>query len=96
MFFYRDIQKEYVSCHGELLDIPSPMVRSFCYMALFIQKTVNIPGIEGEITIEAILIKYERGKEQKVTVYYNCMPVKLANHGYPLFLVVARGSGKCP
>lgn len=45
---------------------------------------------------EAIMIKYEDGKEQKVTIHYNCMPVKLPNHQYPLFLVVAKGFGKEP
>jgi len=45
---------------------------------------------------EAIMIKYEDGKEQKVTIRYTCLPVKLPNHQYPLFLVVAKGFGKEP
>jgi len=45
---------------------------------------------------EAVIIKYEEGKEQKVTIRYNCLPVKLPKHDYPLFLVVAKGFGKEP
>ena len=45
---------------------------------------------------EAAIIKYEGGKEQKVTIRYASLPVKLPNHGYPLFLIVAKGFGKEP
>lgn len=45
---------------------------------------------------EAVMIKYERGKEEKVTIRYNCLPVKLPTHAHPLFLVVANGFGKEP
>lgn len=45
---------------------------------------------------EAVMIKYEDGKEQKVTIHYNCLPVKLPDYEYPLFLVVAKGFGKEP
>jgi len=45
---------------------------------------------------EAVIIKYEEGKERKVTIRYNCLSVKLPKYDYPLFLVVAKGFGKEP
>jgi len=45
---------------------------------------------------EAVIVKYENGKEYKITIAYNALPVKLPGHGYPLFLVVAKGFGKEP
>jgi hypothetical protein len=45
---------------------------------------------------EAVIIKYEDGKEQKTTIFYNAIPVKLPGKEYPLFLVVAKGFGKEP
>ena len=38
---------------------------------------------------ETVIIKYEEGKEQKTTIFYNVMSVKLPEKTYPLFLVVA-------
>jgi hypothetical protein len=45
---------------------------------------------------ETVLIKYENGKEQKTTVFYGAVPVKLPGKDYPLFLVVVKGFGKKP
>lgn len=45
---------------------------------------------------ETVLIKYENGKEQKATVFYNAVPVKLSGKDYPLFLIVVKGFGKKP
>ena len=45
---------------------------------------------------ETVIIKYEEGKEQKTTVSYNAVPVKLPGRTYPLFLVVVKGFGKQP
>jgi hypothetical protein len=45
---------------------------------------------------EAALIKYEEGKEQKTTIFYNAIPVKLPARDTPLFLIVAKGFGKEP
>lgn len=45
---------------------------------------------------EAVIIKYEEGKEQKTTIFYNAVPVKLPDRDNPLFLVVAKGFGKEP
>lgn len=45
---------------------------------------------------ETVLIKYESGKEQKATVSYNAVPVKLPGKDYQLFLVVVKGFGKRP
>jgi hypothetical protein len=45
---------------------------------------------------ETVIIKYEEGKEQKITISYNALPVKLPGKGYPLFLIVAKGFGKEP
>lgn len=45
---------------------------------------------------EAAIIKYEEGKEQKTTIHYNAVPVKLPGRDRPLFLVVAKGFGKEP
>jgi len=45
---------------------------------------------------ETVIIKYEDGKEEKVTVSYNALPVRLPGRDYPLFLVVVKGFGKEP
>jgi len=45
---------------------------------------------------ETVIIKYEEGKEQKTTIFYNAVPVKLPEKDYPLFLVVVKGFGKQP
>ncbi len=45
---------------------------------------------------ETVMIKYEDGKEEKTTVSYNALPVKLPGKEYPLFLVVVKGFGKAP
>ena len=45
---------------------------------------------------ETVLIKYENGREQKATVFYNAVPVKLPGKDCPLFLVVVKGFGKKP
>jgi hypothetical protein len=45
---------------------------------------------------ETVLIKYEDGKEEKATVAYNALPVRLPGRDYPLFLVVVKGFGKEP
>lgn len=45
---------------------------------------------------EAVIVRYEDGKERKITIAYNAIPVKLPKHDYPLFLVVAKGFGKEP
>jgi len=45
---------------------------------------------------ETVLIKYENGKEQKATVFYNAVPVKLPGKDHPLFLIVVKGFGKKP
>jgi hypothetical protein len=42
---------------------------------------------------EAVIVRYEDGKERKITIAYNALPVKLPKHAYPLFLVVAKGFG---
>jgi hypothetical protein len=43
---------------------------------------------------ETVIIKYEDGKEEKKTVFYNALPVRLPGRDYPLFLVVVKGFGK--
>jgi hypothetical protein len=45
---------------------------------------------------KAVIIKYEEGKEQAITISYNALPVKLPGKDYPLFLVVTKGFGKEP
>jgi hypothetical protein len=45
---------------------------------------------------EAVIIKYEDGKEHKTTIFYNALPVRLLGKDYPLFLVIAKGFGKEP
>jgi hypothetical protein len=42
------------------------------------------------------IIKYQDGKEEKTTVSYNALPVKLPGYEHPLFLVVVKGFGKVP
>jgi len=45
---------------------------------------------------ETVIIKYEDGKEEKTTVSYNALPVKLPGKEHSLFLVVVKGFGKEP
>jgi hypothetical protein len=45
---------------------------------------------------ETVIIKYEEGKEQKTTVSYSAVPVKLPGRESHLFLVVVKGFGKMP
>ena len=45
---------------------------------------------------QTAIIKYEDGKEQKTTIFYNALPVKLPGSDYPLVLVVVKGFGKQP
>jgi len=45
---------------------------------------------------EAVMIKYEEGKERETTVLSNAVAVKLPGHDAPLFLVAAKGFGKEP
>jgi len=45
---------------------------------------------------KAVIVKYEEGKEQAITISYNALPVRLPGKGCPLFLVVAKGFGKEP
>jgi hypothetical protein len=45
---------------------------------------------------ETVIIKYEDGKEEKTTVSYNALPVRLPGHEQHLFLVVVKGFGKTP
>jgi len=43
---------------------------------------------------ETVIITYAEGKEKKMTVSYNALPVKLPDKERPLFLVVVKGFGK--
>jgi len=45
---------------------------------------------------ETAIIKYEDGKEQKTTIFYNALPVKLPGRDYPLALIVVKGFGTQP
>jgi hypothetical protein len=45
---------------------------------------------------QTVMIKYEAGKEEKTTISYNALPVRLPGRDYPLFLVVVKGFGKEP
>jgi hypothetical protein len=45
---------------------------------------------------ETVIIKYEEGKEEKTTISYNALRVKLPGKEHPLFLVVVKGFGKEP
>jgi hypothetical protein len=45
---------------------------------------------------QTVIIKYEEGKEEKTTVFYNAIPVRLPGRDSPLFLVVVKGFGKEP
>jgi len=45
---------------------------------------------------ETVIIKYQDGKEEKTTVSYNALPVRLPGKENSLFLVVVKGFGKAP
>jgi len=58
----------------------------------------NCAGLAGALPCpyETVIIKYEDGKEQKTTICYNALSVKLPGRDYPLALVVVKGFGKQP
>ena len=45
---------------------------------------------------QTTIIKYEEGKEQKTTIFYNALSVKLPGRDYPLVLAVVKGFGTQP
>jgi hypothetical protein len=45
---------------------------------------------------ETVIINYEDEKEEKTTVSYNALPIRLPGKEYPLPLATAKGSGKRP
>jgi len=45
---------------------------------------------------ETAIIKYEEGKEQKTTIFYGAVAVRLPGRDTPLFLVVVKGFGRQP
>ncbi len=45
---------------------------------------------------QTVIIKYEDGKEEKKTVFYNALLVRLPGRADPLFLVVVKGFGAEP
>jgi hypothetical protein len=45
---------------------------------------------------QTVIIKYQDGQEDKTTVSYNALSVKLPGRKYPLSLVVVKGFGKVP
>ncbi len=54
------------------------------------------PGQGLPCPYQTVLIKYAEGKEEKATVSYNAVSVRLPGRDYPLFLVVVKGFGKEP
>jgi hypothetical protein len=45
---------------------------------------------------QTVIIKYQDGQEDKTTVSYNALPLKLPGRKQPLFMVVVKGFGKLP
>ena len=45
---------------------------------------------------QTVIIKYGDGKEEKTTVSYHALPVKLPGEAHPLFFVVVKRFGKAP
>ena len=45
---------------------------------------------------ETVIIRYQEGKELKMTIFYNALPVRLPGKENPLFLVVVKGFGEVP
>ncbi len=45
---------------------------------------------------QTVIIKYQDGQEDKTTVFYNAVPVRLPGRQHPLFRVVVKGFGKVP
>jgi hypothetical protein len=43
---------------------------------------------------EAVIIRYEDGKERKITITYNALPVKLPKYAHPCSLLLQRGSAR--
>jgi hypothetical protein len=85
-FLEKDREKRFVIRLTQMRDLVHKGVRKNCH-----DMACALPCPH-----EAVIIKYEEGKEQKVTIRYNCLPVKLPKHDYPLFLAVAKGFGKEP
>ena len=61
-----------------------------------IRKNCRLVATRLPCPYQTVIIKYEDGKEDKTTVSYNALPVKLPRHEHPLFLVVVKGFGKVP
>ena len=85
-FLEKDREKRFVIRLTKMRDLVHKGMRKNCY-----DMACALPCPH-----EAVIIKYEEGEEQKVTIRYNCMSVKLPKYDYPLFLVVAKGFGKAP
>jgi hypothetical protein len=61
-----------------------------------VRKNCRILASALPCPFETAIIKYEEGKEEKTTVSYNALPVRLPGKEHPLFLIVVKGFGKAP
>jgi hypothetical protein len=61
-----------------------------------IRKNCHLVATMLPCPYQTVIIKYQDGKEEKTTVSYNALPVKLPGYEHPLFLVVVKGFGKVP
>lgn len=85
-FLERGKEKRFVIRLEKSRDLIHKGVRKNCYLLATLLPCPH----------RTVIIKYEEGKEEKTTVFYNVLPVRLPGRDYPLFLVVVKGFGKEP
>ena len=61
-----------------------------------IKKNCSLLATALPCSHETVIIKYEEGKEQKTTIFYNAVAVSLPGKDHPLILVVVKGFGRQP
>ncbi len=85
-FLEKGKEKRFVIRLEKTRDLIHKGVKKNCYLLATMLPCPN----------QTVIIKYEDGQEEKVTVSYNALPVRLPGRDYPLFLVVVKGFGKEP
>ncbi len=85
-FLEKDQEKRFVIRLTQMRDLVHKGLRKNCRL---LASALPCPH-------ETVIIKYEEGKEEKTTVSYNALPVRLPGRDHPLFLVVVKGFGKAP
>jgi hypothetical protein len=80
-------------------DLPKPkrkLVKEIIY-GIQAAKDIKLSHITRALNESIpLIIKYEDGKEQQTTIFYNALTVRLPGREHPLCLVVVKGFGRQP